>query len=110
MPSCARRYILQIMLWHQSLKSIQNIINFPEQKTTDLRVQTWGGGIKDISPHDKTWGDTSPTSPQDLRPCTPLKKCEYFTFFSAFPLHLKILVEIIECTEPSTCVSVRVTQ
>ena len=27
-------------------------------------------GIKDkLSPHFKTWGDTSPPSPQDLRPC-----------------------------------------
>ena len=31
----SRSYILQIMLWHQSLKSIhysKNTINFPEQK------------------------------------------------------------------------------
>ena len=39
----SRSYILQIILWNQSLKSISySIINFPEQKTTDLRVKTWG--------------------------------------------------------------------
>ena len=28
------------------------------------------GGVKDmLSPHDKTWGDTSPHPPRDLRPC-----------------------------------------
>ena len=51
------------MLWHQSLKSIHYriLLIFQTKKTTDLRVKTWGGGIKDmLSPHVKTWGDTYP--------------------------------------------------
>ena len=38
------------MLWHQSLKSIhyRTIFIFLNKKTTDLRVKTWGGGIKDM--------------------------------------------------------------
>ena len=42
-------YILQIMLWHQSLKSIHHrtLLIFLNKKTTDLRVKTWGG-IKDM--------------------------------------------------------------
>ena len=44
----SRSYILQIMIWHQSLKSIDCETvdsNFPEpkKKPTDLRVKTWGG-------------------------------------------------------------------
>ena len=70
----SRSYILQIMLWHKSLKSIhyRTLLIFQNKKNpTDLRVKTGGGGgIKDmLSPHVKTWGDTSPPSPQDLRPC-----------------------------------------
>ena len=43
------------------------MINFPEQKKTDLRVKTWGG-VKDmLSPHVKNGGIHHP--PQDLRPC-----------------------------------------
>ena len=51
-------YILQIMLY-QSLKSIhyRTLLIFQNKKKTDLRVKTWGGGIKDmLSPHVKTWG------------------------------------------------------
>ena len=50
----SRSYILQIMLWHQSLKDIhyRTLLIFQNKKTTDLRVKTWGGGIKDmLSPH-----------------------------------------------------------
>ena len=50
MPS--RSYILQIMLWHQSLKSIhyRTLLIFQNKKTTDLRVKTWGGYITPIPP------------------------------------------------------------
>ena len=73
----SRSYTLQIMLWHQSLKSIhyRTLLIFQNKKTpTDLRVKTWGGGDKrhvilpmskhgwDISPHPP------PPPPQDLRP------------------------------------------
>ena len=67
----SRSYILQIMLLHQSLKSIhyRTLLILQNKKTTDFWVKTWGGGVKDmLSPHVKTWGDTSPPSPQDLRP------------------------------------------
>ena len=42
----SRSYILQIMLWHQSLKSIhyRTLLIFQNKKKTDLRVKTWGGG------------------------------------------------------------------
>ena len=42
----SRGYILQTMLWHQSLKSIhyRTLLIFQNpKKTTDLRVKTWGG-------------------------------------------------------------------
>ena len=45
----SRSYVLQIILWHQSLKSIhcRTLLIFQNQKNpTDLRVNTWGGGIK----------------------------------------------------------------
>ena len=68
----SRSYILQIMLWHQSLKNIRYkmLLIFQNKKTTDLRVKTWGGGDKRhvILPMSKHGGDISPPSPQDLRP------------------------------------------
>ena len=41
----SRSYILQIMIWHQSLKSIhyRTLLIFQNKKTTDLRIKTWGG-------------------------------------------------------------------
>ena len=46
----SRSYILQIMLWHQSLKSLhyRTLLISQNKKTTDLRSKTWGGGIKDM--------------------------------------------------------------
>ena len=58
----SRSYILQIMLWHQSLKSIhyRTILIFQnKKKTTDLRVKTWGDKRHVIPP----------SPPWDLRPC-----------------------------------------
>ena len=56
----SRSYILQIMLWHQSLKSIHHrtLLIFQNKKTTDLRVKTWGDKRHVIPPppHVKTWG------------------------------------------------------
>ena len=48
----SRSYILQIMQWHQSLKSIQyrTLLIFQNKKTTDLRVETWGGYITPTPP------------------------------------------------------------
>ena len=56
----SRSYILQIMLWHQSLKGThyRTLLIF-QNKKTDLSVKTWGDK-RHISPHVKTWGDTSP--------------------------------------------------
>ena len=69
----SRSYILQIMLWHQSLKSIhyRTLLIFQNKKTTDLRVKTWGG-IKDMSspPCQNMGGIYHPHPPQDLRPCS----------------------------------------
>ena len=69
----SRSYILQIMLWHQSLKSIhyRTLLIFQNKKNpTDLRVKTWGGLKTCHPPMSKHGGDISPPSPQDLRPCT----------------------------------------
>ena len=55
----SRSYVLQIILGHQSLKSIhcRTLLIFQNQKNpTDLRVNTWGGGIKNmLSPHVLTY-------------------------------------------------------
>ena len=54
----SRSYILQIMLWHQSLKSIHYriLLIFQNKKTNRFEGQNMGG-IKDmLSPHVKTWG------------------------------------------------------
>ena len=54
----SRSYILQIMLWHQSLKSIhyRTLLIFQNKKTNRFEGQNMGG-IKDmLSPHVKTWG------------------------------------------------------
>ena len=72
MSSCS--YILQIMLWHQSLKNIhyKMLLIFQNKKTTDLRVKTWGGGgdkrhvIPSMSKHGG--GDISPPSPPGFTP------------------------------------------
>ena len=69
----SRGYILQIMLWHQSLKSIHyRILSIFQNKKNDLRVKTWGG-IKDMlsppmSPCQNMGGIYHPHPPQDLRP------------------------------------------
>ena len=58
------------MLWHQSLKSIHYITLLIFQNKKNRFEGQNMGGIKDmLSPHVKIWGDTSPPSPQDLRPC-----------------------------------------
>ena len=49
----SRSYILQIMLWHQSLKSIhyRTLLIFQnKKKPTDLRVKTWGGDKRHVIP------------------------------------------------------------
>ena len=47
----SRSYILQIMLWHQSLKSIhyRTLLIFQNKKTNRFEGQNMGGGIKDMS-------------------------------------------------------------
>ena len=66
------------MLLHQSLKILhyRTLLICQNKKTTDLRVKT-GGGIKDmLSPHVKTWGDTSPPFPPGF---TPLDTLDIFS-------------------------------
>ena len=67
----SRSYILQIMLWHQSLKSIhyRTLLIFLNKKTTDLRLKTWGGGIKDMlsPPCFDIYHPHPPHPPLDLR-------------------------------------------
>ena len=67
----SRRYILQIMLWHQSLKSIhyRTLLIFQNKKKTDLRVKTWGGDKRHVIPPCQNMGGIyHPYPPQDLRP------------------------------------------
>ena len=56
----SRSYILQIMLWHQSLKSIhyRTLLIFQNKKKNRFEGQNMGGGDKRhvIPPHVKTWG------------------------------------------------------
>ena len=70
----SRSYILQIMLWHQPLKSIhyRTLLIFQNKKnTTDLKVKHGEGDKKHVipPPMSKHGWDISPSSPQDLRPC-----------------------------------------
>ena len=66
----SRSYILQIILWYQSVKSIhyKSLLIFQNKKPTALRVKTWGGGEKRyvIPPMSKHGGcmDTSPIPPE----------------------------------------------
>ena len=62
----SRSYILQIMLWHQSLKNIhyKMLLIFQNKKTTDLRVKIWWGDKRHvIPPMSKHGGDISPPPP-----------------------------------------------
>ena len=67
----SRSYILQIMLRHQSLKSIhyRTLLIFQnKKKPTDLRVKTWGDKRHVIPPMSKHGGDISPPSPPGFTP------------------------------------------
>ena len=63
----SRSYILQIMLWHQSLKSIHymTLLIFQNKKPNRFEGQNMGGGDKRhvIPPMLKPGGDISPPSP-----------------------------------------------
>ena len=70
---------------YQSLKSIhyRTLLIFQNKRTTDLRVKTWGGGIKDMlsPPHVKTWGgDTSPHPPRIYALAHSLLVCTTLAF------------------------------
>ena len=69
----SRSYILQIMLWHQSLKSIhyRTLCIFQNKKKPKrFEGQNMGGGIKDMlsPPCQNMGGIYQPHPPQDLRP------------------------------------------
>ena len=74
----SRSNILQIMLWHQSLKSIhyRTLLIFQNKKNNRFEGQNMGG-IKDMSspPCQNMGGIYHPHPPQDLRPCTPVHAC-----------------------------------
>ena len=63
---------------YQSLKSIhyRTLLIFQNQKKPDLRVKTWGGGIKDmLSPHVKTWGGyINPIPPPRIYALGPISR------------------------------------
>ena len=67
----SRSYILQIMLWHQSLKSIhyRTLLIFMNKKQQIGGSKHGGDKRHVIPPMSKHGGDISPPSPQDLRPC-----------------------------------------
>ena len=62
----SRSYILQIMLWHQSIKSLhyRTLLIFQNKENNRFEGQNMGG-IKDmLSPHVKTWeGYITPIPP-----------------------------------------------
>ena len=127
----SRSYILQIMLWHQSLKSIhyRTLLIFQNKKTNRFEGQNMGGMKDMLSPHVKTWGDISPPpSPQDLRSCctlyslyTEIAKLPYpaisicillysNTIFSSFFFFRKnyLLLSCATSVRPSVCPSVEI--
>ena len=67
----SRSYILQIMLWHQSLKSIhyRTLLIFQNKKNNRFEGQNMGG-IKDMlsPPCQNMGGDISPPSPTGFTP------------------------------------------
>ena len=71
MPS--HSYILQIMLWNQSLKSIhyRTLLIFQNKKKPNRFEGQNMGGIKDMlsPPCQNMGGIYHPHPPQDLRPC-----------------------------------------
>ena len=63
----SRSYILQSMLWHQSLKSLHYktlLILQNNKKTTDLRVKTWGDERDVIPPCQNMGGMYHPHPPR----------------------------------------------
>ena len=68
----SRGIISQIMLWHQSLKSIGYIIEHYKfsrtKKTTDMRLKTWGDKRHVIPPMSKHGGDILPPYPPGFTP------------------------------------------
>ena len=68
----SRSYILQIMLWHQSLKSIhyRTLLIFQNKKNNRFEGQNMGGGDKRhvIPPMSKHGGDILPPSPPGFTP------------------------------------------
>ena len=68
----SRSYILQIMLWHQSLKSIhyRTLCIFQNKKKPNRFEGQNMGGIKDMlsPPMSKHGGDISPPSPPGFTP------------------------------------------
>ena len=62
-----RSYVLQIMLWHQSLKvkciHYRTLLIFQNKKATDLRVKTWGDKRHVITPMSKHGGIHPPIPP-----------------------------------------------
>ena len=67
----SRSYILQIMLWHQSLKNIhyKMLLIFQNKKNNRFEGQNMGGIIDMLSPPCQNMGGIyHPHPPQDLRP------------------------------------------
>ena len=76
----SRSYILQIMLWHQSLKNIhyKMLLIFQNKKTTDLRVKHGGDKRHVIPSMSKHGGDISPPSPPGFTPLAFITLCNIF--------------------------------
>ena len=67
----SRSYILQIMLWHQSLKGIhyRTLLIFQNKKNNRFEGQNMGGDKRHvIPPMSKHGGDISPPSPPGFTP------------------------------------------
>ena len=74
----SRSYILQIMLWHQSLKSIhyRTLLIFQNKKNDRFEGQNMGGGIKDmLSPPCQNMGGYITPIPPGFTPLGCSQKC-----------------------------------
>ena len=73
MSSCSYILHVQIMLWHQSLKSIhyRTLLIFQNKKNNRFEGQNMGGDKRYvIPPMSKHGGDISPPSPPGFTPLT----------------------------------------
>ena len=95
----SRSYILQVMLWHQSLKSIHHrtLLIFQNKKNNRFEGQNMGG-IKDMlsPPCQNMGGIYHPHPPQDLRPWYSCRAMGNFRKeFRTYVYYMELLLQLI---------------